>query len=401
MESYKYKAVDRRGRRVAGSMDAANVTDLELRLGRMGLDLIGYREVRRRGPLLRFGATPRAELINFSFHLEQLLRAGVPVVDALTDLGSTIDDPAFRDVVAELVEAIEGGRTFSEALAGFPAVFGNVYVSMVRVGEQSGRLPQVLKDLTEMLRWQDEMIAYAKRVMVYPLIVLAVVGAVIIFLMIYLVPKLTSFLQTMGGTLPAHTQALIWTSRFFVDWWWLLAIAGVATPAAIRYLAQRSPRFRYRWDNFKLNIWLFGDLVYKIRLARFANYFAMMYTSGITVLESLRLSRALMDNVVLERGIERVQEQIAEGETISDAFANAGLFPPLVVRMMRVGETSGALDEALHNVSYFYSRAVREAVERLQPAIQPVLTVFLGALVAWIMLSVIGPIYDTITTLDF
>ena len=401
MESYRYKAVDRRGRRVTGSMDAANVTDLELRLGRMGLDLIQYRLVRRHGRLFRFKRTSRAELINFSFHLEQLLRAGVPVVDALSDLGSTIDDPAFRDVVAELVESIEGGRTFSEALAAFPGVFGSVYVSMVRVGEESGRLAEVLRDLADMLRWQDEMIAYAKRVMVYPFIVLAVVGGVVIFLMLYLVPKLTSFLQTMGGTLPFHTKALIATSHFFVDWWWLLLIVGAATPAAIRYLARNSPRFRYRWDSFKLRIWLFGDLSYKIRLARFSNYFAMMYTSGITVLDALRLSRALMDNVVLERGIERVQEQIAEGETISEAFANAGLFPPLVVRMMRVGETSGGLDEALHNVSYFYSREVREAVERLQPAIQPVLTVILGGLVAWIMLSVIGPIYDTITTLDF
>lgn len=400
METFKYKAMDIDGRRVAGSMDAVNLTDLEMRLQRMGLDLINHRVVRRRGRF-RLGRVSRTELINFSFHLEQLLRAGVPMVEALSDLGSTIDDPGFRNVVAEILEAIEGGRTFSEALSGFPGVFGSVYISMIRVGEESGRLPHVLKDLAGMLRWQDEMIAYAKRVMVYPMIVLAVVGSVIMFLMIYLVPKLTSFLHTMGGTLPFHTRALIASSNFVVAWWWLLGLIAVATPVAMRYFAHNSPRFRYRWDAFKLNIWLFGDLAYKIRLARFSNYFALMYTSGITVLEALRLSRQLMDNAVLERGIERVQAHIGEGGTISEAFAAAGLFPPLVVRMMRVGETSGALDDALQNVSYFYSREVSEAVERLQPAIQPVLTVVLGALVAWIMLSVIGPIYDTISTLDY
>lgn len=400
MEIYKYKAMDAHGRRVAGSMDAANPTDLEMRLQRMGLDLVGHRQVKRRARL-RFGGVSRTELINFSFHLEQLLRAGVPMVDALTDLGTTIDDPAFRDVVAEIVEAIEGGQTFSEALAGFPAVFGTVYVSMIRVGEQSGRLPDVLKDLAGMLRWQDELMAYAKRVMVYPMIVLAVVGSVILFLMMYLVPKLTSFLNTMDQALPFHTRALIATSNFFMAWWWLLGLIAIVTPIFIRYMAHNSPRFRYRWDAFKLKIWLFGDLSYKIRLARFSNYFALMYSSGITVLEALRLSRQLMDNAVLEHGIERVQAHIAEGGTISEAFAAAGLFPPLVVRMMRVGETSGALDDALHNVSYFYSREVNEAVERLQPAIQPVLTVILGGLVAWIMLSVIGPIYDTISTLDY
>ncbi|MEX1081211.1 MAG: type II secretion system F family protein [Halofilum sp. (in: g-proteobacteria)] len=400
METFKYKAMDANGRRVTGSMDAANITDLEMRLQRMGLDLIGQRAIRRRSRL-RLGGVSRTELINFSFHLEQLLRAGVPMVDALSDLGSTIDDPGFRNVVAEILEAIEGGRTFSEALAGFPGVFGSVYISMIRVGEESGRLPDVLKDLAGMLRWQDEMISYAKRIMVYPLIVLAVVGSVILFLMIYLVPQLTSFLNTMGGTLPFHTRALIATSNFFMAWWWLLALLAMATPMVIRSLTRNSSRFRYRWDAFKLNIWLFGDLAYKLRLARFSNYFALMYTSGITVLEALRLSRQLMDNAVLERGIERVQAHIAEGGTISEAFAAAGLFPPLVVRMMRVGETSGALDEALQNVSYFYTREVSEAVERLQPAIQPVLTVVLGGLVAWIMFSVIGPIYDTIATLDY
>lgn len=399
METFKYKAMDTSGRTVRGTMDAANETDLEMRLARMGLDLV-HRKVQRRGYHLRFRRTSRNELINFTFHLEQLLNAGVPVVDALSDIGSTIEDPAFRDVVAEVVESIEGGSTFSEALTTYTGVFGNVYISMVRVGEESGRLVAVLQDLNGMLRWQDEMISYAKRVMVYPAIVLAVVGGVVVFLMMYLVPQLTSFLQTMGTELPGHTKALIHVSNFLVHWWYVLVAIGIAIPFVIGYLKRNSPRFRYRWDLLKLSIWLFGPLNYKIRMARFANYFAMMYTSGVTVLDSLRLSRALMDNMVLEAAIERVQERIAEGETISESFARARLFPPLVVRMMRVGETSGALDDALQNVSYFYSREVRESVERLQPAIQPVLTVILGVMVGWIMMSVIGPIYDTIATLD-
>ena len=401
MDTYKYKAMDAQGRNVTGTLDAANTTDLELRLGRMGLDLIQFHQVRRLSLLYRFKRTSRGELINFSFHLEHLLHAGVPMVDALSDLGSTIDDPMFRDVVAELVEAIEGGKTFSEALAGFPGVFGNVYVSMIRVGEESGRLPQVLHDLAGMLRWQDEIISYIKRVMVYPLIVLAVVGGVVGFLMVYLVPKLTQFLQSVGSALPMHTRALIAVSDFFVAWWYVLLIAMVATPALIRYCATNSPRFRFAWDRFKLRIWLFGDLMYKIRLARFSNYFALMYSSGITVPEALRHSRALMDNAVLEEAIDRVQRHIGEGQTIGEAFARTGLFPPLVVRMMRVGESTGALDDALNNVSYFYAREVREAVERLEPAIQPVLTVVLGGLVGWIMFSVLGPIYDTIATLDY
>jgi type IV pilus assembly protein PilC len=400
VETYKYKAVDAAGQRVSGMIDAAHETDLELRLGRMGLDLIGHRRLRRGGAVTRSRRTSRAEIIHFTFHLEQLLRAGVPLIDALRDLGPTVHDPRLRDIVAELVEAIEGGRTFSEALAAFPGVFGHVYIAMVRVGEQSGRLPTVLHDLNEMLRWQDEIIAHAKRVMVYPLIVLTVVGAVIAFLMVYLVPKLTRFLNTMDMAVPAHTQALIATSGLLVDWWWLLAAVAVAAPIAVRYGSRHSPRFRYRWDALKLRVWLFGDLAYKIRLARFANYFAMMCSAGISVLEALRMAESLVDNAVLEHGIARARGQIGEGRTLSEAFAQTALFPPLVVRMMRVGETTGALDEALHNVSYFYTRAVRGAVERIQPMLQPVLTLVLAALVGWIMLSVIGPVYDTIASLE-
>jgi len=401
METYKYKAMDAQGRGVTGTLEAANITDLELRLERMGLDLIRSRQAQRRSRLNRFKRTSRAELINFSFHLEHLLHAGVPMVEALSDLGSTIDDPAFREVVAELVEAIEGGKTFSQALAAFPGVFGHVYVSMIRVGEESGRLPKVLHDLADMLRWQDEIMAYIKRVMVYPTIVLTVVGGVVAFLMTYLVPKLTQFLQSVGSEMPLHTRALIATSDFFVGYWYLLVLAIGATPLIIRYLARNSPRFRFNWDRCKLHVWLFGDLMYKIRLARFSNYFALMYGAGITVPEALRLSRALMDNAVLEDAIDRVQRHIGEGQTIGDAFARTGLFRPLVVRMMRVGESTGALDQALHNVSYFYAREVRESVERLEPAIQPLLTVVLGALVAWIMFSVLGPIYDTVATLNY
>lgn len=400
MERYRYKAIDGRGRRVTGTMEAANTTDLEMRLGRMGLDLIAGRTVARQNWLARFRRVPRSELINFTFHLEQLLHAGVPMVEALQDIGASTDDPAFRDVVTEIVEGIEGGKTFSEALAGFPAVFSRVYVAMVRVGEQSGRLPQVLNDLAQSLRWQDELMAYAKRMMVYPALVLVVVSGVLVFLLIYLVPRLTGFLQSMDVAVPAHTRALIHISNFVVQWWWLLLAVMVLAPVVLRALIRTSPRWRYRWDAFKLRVWLFGDLAWKIRLARFANYFALMYSAGVSVLESLRLARELMDNTVLTAALDRVQTHIAEGMTISDAFAQAGMFPPLVVRMMRVGETSGALDRALDNVSYFYSREVQEAVERLQPAIQPVLTVILGALVAWIMLSVLGPVYNAITSLD-
>lgn len=400
MATYRYKAVDATGRRVSGTMEAAGPADLETRLTRVGLDLVTSRTARGRRLAGRLRTVPRRELINFSFHLEQLLGAGVPAVPALRDLASSLDDPGFRDIVAETAEAIEGGRTLSQALAGFPEAFSHVYVSMVRAGEESGRLPTVLNELASMLRWQDEVLAHARQVMIYPAVVLVVVAAVIVFLMMYLVPRLTGFLASMNAELPAHSRALVIASDFFLGWWWLLAMLIVALPVTLRTMAGRSPRLRYRLDAIRLRLWLFGNLVRDIRLARFASTFALMYAAGISVLDALRLSRDLMDNAVLEQAIDRVHESIAEGGNVSDSFAATGVFPPLVVRMLKVGETSGALDTALHKVSHFYSREVREAVERLQPTIQPLLTALLGALVGWIMLAVLGPVYDAITTMD-
>jgi len=399
MATYRYKAIDPAGRRLRGSIEAHDRSDLERRLERMGVELIRCRAV----PRLRRGDSrgrSRSQLIGFTAHLEQLLRAGVPLVEALEDLASTLEDPAWRDDVAELVTAIEGGATLSQGLAAFPQRFGGVYVAMVRVGEESGRLPAILRELDSALRWQDEIAATTRQVMTYPLIVLAVVGATAAFLMTFLVPKLTRFIEAMDATLPWYTQALIAVSHGLVHWGWLIAAAAVGVGLALRWLVGHSRRCRYRWDAFKLRLWVFGELALRLRLARLAHGLALMYSAGVSVLEALRLGESLVGNAVLEDAIARARARVEAGDSLSDAFAATAVFPAFVVRMIHVGETTGSLDEALHNVSYFYARSVRETVARLQPAIQPVLTVALAALIGWIALAVFWPIYDTMTSLE-
>lgn len=401
MALFTYKAIDTSGKAVLGRIDAANVFDLEQRLSRMGLDLVNGAQSSQRTRLIGRGRVTRQELINFCFHLEQLTSAGVPIVEGLSDLRDSVDNPRFREVVSGLIESIEGGDSVSQALADFPEVFGRVFVSLVRSGEQTGKLGEVLRSLTESLKWEDELAAQTKKLMMYPAFVGGIVVLVTFFLMTYLVPQMTGFLRNMGQAIPLQTQILIAVSDFFVSYWWAI----IATPFVLWFglkLAARSyPSIEYTIDDYKLRMPLIGPILRKITLSRFASSFAMMYSSGITVLDAIRACEQIVGNKPLENALHVAGQQIAEGKNLTVAFQDVDLFPPLVIRMLRIGENTGALDTALLNVSYFYNREVRESIGKVQAMIEPALTLVLGVILGWVMLAVLGPVYDTISKMKF
>src|SRR3954470_11973399 len=227
MPLYTYKAIDAQGKSIVGRVDAVNLFDLEQRLARMELDLVSGAPSRQRSRLLG-GGIVRQDLINFCFHLEQLASAGVPVTEGLTDLRDSVENARFKEVVAGLIESIEGGRSLSQALAEFPEVFGKVFVSLVRSGEQTGKLADVLRSLTETLKWEDELSAQTKKLMIYPAFVGSIVLLVTFFLMIYLVPQMTGFIRNMGQQVPLQTRILIVVSGIFVDYWWAIMLAPFA-----------------------------------------------------------------------------------------------------------------------------------------------------------------------------
>jgi len=397
MALYQYKAVDEQGRKASGRLEASNEVDLEQRLERIGLFLVRYQSVQKRAVAGGSQAVPRRDLITFCFHLEQLTKGGVPLIEGLTDLRDSVDNHRLREITSTIIEDIEGGRTLSQAMAEYPRVFDEVFVSLIQAGEQSGQLPEVFRSLTESLKWQDETAAYTRRLLMYPAFVGIIVGGVVLFLLIYLVPKLTSFLATMQQEVPFHTKALIAVSDFVVDWWYLVIGLPIALVIAFSIALQRSPNLQYQFDRAKLHMWFIGPILRKVILSRFASFFALMFRSGISVLDCMRRSEGIVGNRAVEEGIRKAGRQIEDGWSISDSFEAAGLFPPLVLRMIRVGETTGALDTALLNVSYFYSRDVRESIEELQQMIGPAMTVVLGAIMFWVIISVLGPIYDLIS----
>ena len=395
----RYRAMDARGRIRRGRMEAANELDLEARLRRIELDLVWCtRAPTARTWALRPSIRPpvrRGQLINFCFHLEQLLAASVPIPDALADLRDSVKGFRLREVITAMVESIRAGARLSEAMARHPEAFDPMMVNLVRAGESSGQLPAVLRRLTETLRWHDEQAIQFRKALMAPALVALVIGAVVVFLMLYLVPRLAGFIETMGEELPAHARALIALSRFFEEWWFLLPVAGVPW-AVLAAGARLSPRLRRAKDALRLRVWVVGPLRKKLLLARFVTYFALMYASGMSVLESIRIGEGLLGNRVVEEAARAAAKRIAEGASISEGFEQAGLFPPLVLRMLRVGESTGALDTALSNISYFYERDVRDAAERVQGLVGPACTLLLGTLLLWVVVSVMGPIYEMV-----
>ncbi len=392
---YHYRAVNEQGQIHNGQLDASNLSDLELRLNRIGLTLI--RAKARQGERLGRRRIVRRDLITFCFHLEQLAHAGVPLIEGLVDLRDSTDHPRFREVIANLIEDIEGGKQFSQALSEHPAIFDDIFVNLVRAGEISGELPEVLKRLSDALKWQDELAAQTRKIVMYPAFVGLLVFGVAIFLMIYLVPQLVSFIKDMGQTLPLNTRILLAISDFLVNYWWALIVAPLLTWGFIHYRLKTSPSFRLRVDGWKIRFPVIGPILHKIILARFASFFAMLYASGIPILDCLRVMERIVGNTAVADALSHLDRRIREGQGVSTSFGEVGLFPPLVLRMLRIGETTGALDTALLNVSYFYDRDVKESIGRVQTLIEPALTVVLGLILAWIMWSVLGPIFDTIS----
>lgn len=401
MAAFQYFAVDQKGSHVRGRMDAANENDLEQRLRRMGLDLVTSRQKSNAGLFSLTKKISRQDLINFCFHLEQISHSGIPLLEGLADLADSTDNKRFREIISAMHEDMQGGKLLSEAMAQHPAVFDHLFTSLIRTGEQTGNMEEVLRDLATTQRWQDELVKKTKLLLMYPSMVLVVVTGVIFFLMLYLVPELVSFIATMNQTLPLQTKILIGISNVFSAYWPLLLGLPLLLIVVLVSTVQSNAKARLYWDYFKLNLPLVGPALQQLLMARFANYFALLYRSGITILDALAACEGVVANRYVANALQRAAQQVSAGESLTESLRNLGFFPPLVIRMMRIGETTGALDEALLNVGHYYRRSVEDWIERALKMLQVGLTLFLASILAFIIYAVLSPIYDILGKLTY
>ncbi|MBF0446747.1 MAG: type II secretion system F family protein [Magnetococcales bacterium] len=405
MPHYHYKASDPHGSIRSGWIEAENERDLELRLSHLNLLLISQQLEKDRS-LSVFRSlfqkkVDRKVLILFCLYMEQMLSAGNSIPTALEGVRESIDSPRFREVMTTILVDIQNGKNFSDALESYSAVFPPFISSLVRVGERTGKMVEVFQGLGANLKWEDELESQAKQALRYPAFTGLVIFGVGFFMMVYVVPQLMSFLSKVGEEIPFYTQALLFFSHFLVHWWWMFLVLPVGLFVGVRLASRVSPAVHLLVDRFKLKIWFFGPLIYKIFLVRFTANFALMYRSGVPVLEAIELNGRLSDNQEVLNRMQSVVAQVSHGLSISSAFRESGVFPPPLPRLIEAGEEGGQLSAALMNASYFLDREVRESVTRLQSMIEPVLTLTMGLLLAWIILSVFSPIYQAVSTMHY
>lgn len=394
---FDYKAIDAQGRRQRGRLSAANMMDLEHRLQRIQLELIES-SPSKPAPFFFRRRIPRKPLINFWFHLEQLMRAGVPIIDSLKDLQSSTDHKELRQTASNLIESLEGGKSLSQALQEHPQAFDAVCTNLVQAGEASGRLPEVISRIQESLKWEDELASHTKKLLLYPAFLAVSVLTAMAFLLVFVVPQLKQFVLNMGQALPLHTQLLFMLSDLLSKHgWWMLALLPFPPMLAFG-IPKAIPSSRLALDRLKLRLPVVGEIIRKVILSRFATTLAMLYAAGIPILEAMRSTQGIVGNHAIAKGLSEAENAIRNGQHLAEAFESSALFPSLIVRMLKMGENTGSIDTALLNVSYFYNRDVQESIAKAQALIEPAMTLAIGGLLAWLILSVMGPIYDIVSS---
>lgn len=400
MPSFSYVAINAAGKTMKGRLMAANEVDLERRLKEQGMEMMRYKVVR--SSRFSFGGSIRIrELIIFCVHMEQLERAGVPLLDSLADLRDTADSPAARDLLSDIYERVKSGNLLSAALEKHPKVFDKVFVGLVKAGEETGQLADTFMHLGAHLKWNDELRRKVKKSLRYPIFLLVLLSAVIALQMMYVVPQITKFLTSQGFDLPFHTRALIATSAAFVNYWYIIFGLPIFLFIIGSVMYRNSESFAYKVDKYLLKIPFIGAVILKASLARFTRFFTITFVSGIEILECIETAKNVINNRLIKETIQEVKNNVANGNTIAMALTTTERFPHLVLRMFKVGEESGNMEMALNNVNYFYEREVNDAVEAIVGVIQPALTIVMGALLFWIVAAVFGPVYDSFSKMNF
>ena len=396
MATFNYVAVNIAGQTIKGQIEANDRRDLDGKLARMGLEVIQAKPSRLAAVGLFQRGVKRVELARFCFYLEQLVRGGVPLLEGLTDLRDSVESKSLQNVTSIIIQEVESGTTLSNAMRKYPRFFDNVFVALISAGEESGELAQVLATLGETITWSDEVIKKTRKIFIYPIFALVVILSAAWFLLIYVVPPLATLITELGSELPPATAALIATSNFIQERWQFILIAPVAIFVGFKFLLIAVPGVDFFIDRIKIRIPLFGDVIEKLILSRFANTFGMLYSSGVSVVEALNISEGTLDNKFMSYNLRKITEEIKRGKALSVAFDEAGIFPPLVMRMMKLGETTGGIDNAMRQIKFYYDKDTSESIGKAQAAVGPVLMLGIAGLLAWIILAVYGPLYDIV-----
>ncbi|HNQ84780.1 MAG TPA: type II secretion system F family protein [Deltaproteobacteria bacterium] len=333
------------------------------------------------------------EIVIFTRQFSTMINAGLPLVQCLDILSSQQPNPTFKKVLAQIKQDVEGGSTFADALGKHPKVFDNLYVNLVAAGEIGGVLDTVLNRLAVYMEKNENLKNKVKSAMTYPIIVLCVAFGVVAVLMIFVIPTFSDMFKQFGSALPGPTQLVVSLSNFFRDFWWGIFGAIVAFIIAFKYI-RKQPKGRYYTDKMFLRLPVFGPLLRKVAVAKFTRTLGTMISSGVPIMDGLDITSKTAGNVIVEEAIRSVRTSISEGKSMSEPLEQTGIFPGMVVQMIAVGEATGAMDQMLSKIADFYDEEVDTAVETLTSALEPILMVFLGGIIGFVVVAMYLPIFQ-------
>jgi type IV pilus assembly protein PilC len=396
--TYVYKVRDKAGRLVEGSLEAQNEQVVVTRLRDMGYVPVKVSR-KSRSPLtmeIEFGQKSNLkDLVVFSRQLATMIDAGLSILRALSILAEQTESKSLAKVIADMKVDIEQGLSFSQAVGRQSKTFPPLYLAMVRAGETGGVLDEVMERLASTLEKQMELRAKIKSAMTYPIVVAGIVVLIVTGMLLFVVPMFEGMYKDLGGQLPLPTRVLITASGLLTKTWWLIALLIVGALVLFRrWVATDEGRLRF--DRFKLRLPIFGSLMRKTALARFARTLASLVRSGVPIMESLDIVGQTAGNAVVSNALVETRERVRLGESVSAALTNDDVFPPMVVQMIAVGEETGALDHLLEKIADFYDGEVQSTVDSLTSLIEPGLMVFMGIAVGGMVIALYLPMFQLI-----
>ena len=408
MPVFAYEAVDRQGKTVRNRVEAGSKEDAMRRLRSQGYKPTKVNEVVKKAKveagkkkargLAALGRISRGQLTQFTTQLATLQDAGLPIVRSLKILENQQRPGKLKDIIGEVAGDVEGGSTFSEALAKHPKVFDILYVSMVKAGEAGGVLDTILRRLSD---FQEKSLRLRKKVqgaMYYPVVVIVIALGILTFILSYVVPQFDKMFKEQGGELPAVTQLLMDMSEAVKAYWYLLPGVPFLFWLFLKLIG-RSRKGRYNIDSFKLKVPIFGTVMKKSIVSRFCRTLGTLIASGVPILEALGIVKDAVGNLVVSTAVENVHGSIREGETIAEPLMQSGVFDDLIVNMISVGEETGELDKMLSKISDNYDLEVDVAVESLTRVLEPLIIVVLGLMVGFIVIALFMPLINLVQTM--
>jgi MSHA biogenesis protein MshG len=401
MATYTWRGRNNRGEVATGELEAlteGGVADQLLAIGIAPVHIAlaeATKAEQGEGLLARLNRKPVVidDILVFSRQMYTLNKAGVPILRAFAGLQASANKPAMVDLFKDIRASLDQGRELSAALARHQDLFGAFYISMVRVGEMTGRLTEVFLRLNEHMEFERDVRERIKQATRYPMFVMIAMAAAIVVLNIFVIPVFAKVFEGFHTELPVITRGLLGFSRWMVDWWPLVIALGVAAAMAVRsYVA--TPKGRYQWDSRKLKLPIIGDIILKATLSRFARSFALSSQSGVPLVQALTVVAQTVDNAFIGSRIEQMRDGIERGESISRCATATGVFTPVVLQMINVGEETGELDSLLFEIAEMYERDTDYAIKGLSAAIEPLLLVVIAGLVLLLALGVFLPLWN-------